>query len=80
MPIPSSTNDTSEAQVLVEIVYSFIVNYIHQQGYSPSLREIAAGCTIGRSTASRYVDKLEAQQRVIRDEGKARSIRLLDAD
>lgn len=60
-----------------DVVYDYIRTFIQDNGYPPSLREISAGCFIGRSTAVRYLDKLEAQGRISRDEGRARSIRLL---
>lgn len=66
----------SSEQPLLEQVYQFIVAYIDEHGNNPTLREIAAGCYIGRSTTYRFLDKLEAQGRIIREPGQARSIRL----
>ncbi len=57
-------------------VYDFVRAYIQTRGYSPSLREIAAGCHMGRSTVTRYLDRLEVQGRIVREIGTARSIRL----
>ena len=64
----------------VEVIYTFICVYIGEHGYSPSLREIGAHCYMGRSTVIRYLDRLEAQGRISRDLGKARSISLLDRE
>ncbi|MEO8391767.1 MAG: winged helix-turn-helix transcriptional regulator [Chloroflexota bacterium] len=61
-----------------EALFGFIRTYIHENGYSPSLREIAEGCYLGRSTVLRYLDKLEAKGRIARTIGKARSIALLE--
>ena len=63
----------------VEAVYRFICAYIDEHGYPPSLREIGAHCYIGRSTVLLYLARLEAQGRISRDPGKARSITLLEA-
>jgi repressor LexA len=60
------------------VIYDFIKSYIQQNGYSPNLREIAKGCHVGRSTASRYLDRLEAKGRITRIPGHARSISLRD--
>ena len=68
-------NDNHVEQTL-EALYGFIQLYIQENGYSPSLREIAVGCFLGRSTVLRYLDKLEAKGRITRAEGKARSISL----
>lgn len=59
-------------------VYAFIVNYIRQHGYSPSLREISRGCFMSQANVMRYLDRLEAQGRITRQPGRARSITLLD--
>jgi SOS-response transcriptional repressor LexA len=61
---------------MLEKLYGFIQIYIHENGYSPSLREISDGCYLGRSTVLRYLDKLEAKGRITRTEGRARSISL----
>lgn len=59
-----------------EVVYRFIVEYIEMHGISPSQREIAEGCYLVRSSVLRYLDRLEAWGRILRDPNKARSIRL----
>lgn len=58
-------------------LYDFIEGYIRDQGYPPSLREIASACYLGRSTVLRYLSKLEAQGRITRKDGKARTITLI---
>lgn len=67
-------------QSLLEQVYEFIVAYIQEHATNPSLREIADACYIGRSTTYRFLDKLEAQGRIVREPGQARSIRLPKPD
>jgi DNA-binding MarR family transcriptional regulator len=67
-------------QPLIEQVYAFIATYIHQHSNSPSLREIADACYLGRSTTYRFLDKLEAQGRILREPGQARNIRLPKSD
>ena len=61
----------------LQAMYDFIEGYIRDHRYPPSLREIAAACYLGRSTVLRYLAKLEAQGRITRMEGKARSIALV---
>jgi DNA-binding MarR family transcriptional regulator len=65
---------------LTESVYSFIREYIHLHHLPPTLREIAEGCHIGRSTTLRHLDRLEAGGRLVREPGKARSICLIEPD
>jgi repressor LexA len=62
----------------LQSVYNFLIRYMDKHGYAPSIREIAAACYIGTSTASKQLSILEAQGRIMRDDAKARSIRLLD--
>lgn len=69
-----ATNET------LDTVYAFLETFIAEHGYSPSLREISAQCYIGRSTVIHYLDRLEAQGRLSREEGKARSIVLISSD
>ncbi len=66
--------------LLTETVYTFIRAYIHQHHLPPTLREIAEGCHIGRSTTLRHLDRLEAWGRLFREPGKARSIYLIEPD
>lgn len=77
-PFPSmadkATNET------LDTVFTFLAAFIAEHGYSPSLREISAHCYIGRSTVIHYLDRLEAQGRISREEGKARSIVLISSD
>lgn len=61
---------------MIEKVYTFVQTYIAEYGYSPSIREIAEGCYINKTYAVRYLDILEAQGRLTRQQGKARSVRL----
>lgn len=73
---PQSVMKQPSQEPLLEQVYAFIVAYIYENTNSPSLREIADACYIGRSTTYRFLDKLEAQGRIVREEGQARNIRL----
>lgn len=58
-------------------VYAFIYEYKQINGYAPSIRDIAAGCQMATGGVVYQLDKLEAQGRLIRDPGVARSIRLV---
>ncbi|MCU0499225.1 MAG: hypothetical protein MUF87_17870 [Anaerolineae bacterium] len=60
----------------VESVYAFLKRFIDEHGYAPNLREIARGCYMSTSTVTRSLDCLEAQGRISREIGRARSIRL----
>ena len=64
-------------ELLLQTVYDFLVAFIQEHEYAPSLREIAKGCHIGRSTTIHYLDQLEAKGCIRREEGKARSIVLV---
>jgi DNA-binding MarR family transcriptional regulator len=60
-----------------ECVYRFILEYMEaHNGLAPSQREIAEACFLVRSAVLRHLDRLEAWARIIREPGKARSIRL----
>lgn len=65
---------------LTETVYTFIRAYIHLHHLPPTLREIAEGCHIGRSTTLRHLDRLEAWGWLFREAGKARGIYLIEPD
>ena len=61
----------------LETVFSFVHDYMATHGgVSPSQREIARGCFINVAYVARYLDLLEAQGRLIRERGQARSIQL----
>ena len=62
---------------MIETVYTFLHEYSQKNGFSPSIREISAGCFINGATVLRYLDILEAQGRIERVAGKARSIRIV---
>ncbi len=61
---------------LTQIVYAYLVAYIEEHGYGPSLRNIAEDCHMAVATVAHHLDKLEAQGRITREFGQARSIRV----
>jgi repressor LexA len=61
-----------------EKVYQFLKNYIEERNYPPTVREIADGCALARSSVTRHLDRLEMQGRIERLPGKARGIRLCE--
>lgn len=65
---------------MTEQVYAFIRLTIERFGMPPTFREIATGCFISLGTVMRHVDRLEAQGRLVREQNKARSIRLVPAE
>ncbi len=61
-----------------EAVFDFLVEYLDEHGYPPSVREI--GQRIGvRSTSLVlfYLERLEAEGRIERVTGRARAVRIL---
>lgn len=65
---------------ILEAIYIFIRDYIHQHGYAPSIREVAGACYMTPGNVHRYLDRLEARGRITRQAGVARSIRLVDGN
>lgn len=59
-----------------EQVYAFIRDYIGQNNFAPSVRDIAQGCYLSVSAVLRHLDKLEAWGYITREPGVARSISL----
>jgi SOS-response transcriptional repressor LexA len=57
-----------------EEVYKFIQDYINREGIAPSIREIAEGCYLGRSTVQRHLDRLAIWGWIIQRPGRARGI------
>ncbi len=59
-------------------VYEFVVKFIVEHGYPPTLREIGAGIGANStSSVSRWLEVLEGQGKLSFEEEKARSIRLI---
>ena len=58
-------------------VYDFIICFNETNGYPPSIREIAKGCFSSPMTISSTLGILEAQGKIARTPGKARSIRIM---
>ncbi|MDI9497808.1 MAG: transcriptional repressor LexA [Bacillota bacterium] len=62
-------------------VYRFIVDYIDENGYAPSVRDICEGVGIGStSTVHAHLKRLEADGRLTYEAGKRRAITLTEAD
>lgn len=68
------------ATEIAETVYTFLRAYMAKHQRPPSIREIAAGCYMGKSTVTRGLDILEARGLIRRVAGQARSITLLEAE
>lgn len=69
-----TTFEATEA--MTETVYHIIQAYQAEHGYPPTLREIGALAHLAPSGVARYLDKLEAQGRLLRQPGQARGISL----
>lgn len=60
---------------LKQRIYAFVVGFIEEKGYSPSVRDIAAHFNIGHSTVRKRLSRLREQGLIDYDEERARSIR-----
>lgn len=58
-------------------VYQFLWDYQHEHGFVPTQQEIATRCFLAQSSVSRQLDKLARWGWLSREEGRARTIRLL---
>jgi repressor LexA len=66
-------NETSQA------VYGYIIRYVEQHGFPPTVREIGAACFLASTSAVHYqLSKLEAEGRLTREPRSARNIRLVE--
>jgi DNA-binding MarR family transcriptional regulator len=65
---------------MTEKVYDFICAYMQEQNCSPSQRDIAEGCYMALSGIQRHLDRLEAWGWIKRQEGRARSISITQAN
>ena len=61
-------------------VYKFVKAYIREHTHPPTLREIAVGCYLARSTAAYHLQKLEHKGYIRREPGRARGLTLLERD
>jgi repressor LexA len=59
-------------------ILTFVRDYIHKNGYSPTYDEIAAEFDISKVTVFEHLSILESRGLVRRDRHKARSLRLAD--
>lgn len=60
-------------------VYHFIIGYMAEHSFVPSLDDISKGCFMASSTITRYLDLLEAWGCISRELGVARSIAITGA-
>jgi repressor LexA len=60
-----------------ERIYLYIRQYVAREGFPPSLREIAAACQCGVSTAMYQLELLEAEGVIARKPGRFRGIKLI---
>ncbi len=64
-------------QELIDQVYKAIEDYIEEHGIPPSHRIIAEQCFISKGAVGTYLTYLEKQNRIEREFGVARGIRLV---
>jgi len=60
-----------------QLVYEFMCNFLRENGYAPSLQELADGLYIAKTTAHAYVRMLEKKGYIHVQESKARAIKFL---
>lgn len=59
-------------------VYNFIIDYIQNNGYSPSIKEISIGTNLSSTaTVCYHLEKLKMMGKIDMKENVARSIRVL---
>ena len=58
-------------------VYAFLWQYYQEHGFAPTYREIAEACFLVYGGVPRHLDRLAGWGWISREEGKARSMRLL---
>ena len=59
-------------------ILNFIRNFLHERGYTPTVRDIAKGCSISTSSVVQYhLNMLEREGYIYRDPKVFRSIRLV---
>lgn len=63
-----------------ERVYRYIVEFVREHRYPPTMRELARGCNLAVSSIIRHLDRLEWERRIARDPGRARGITVLADD
>lgn len=66
-------------QELIDAVYQAIEEYIEEHGIPPSHRMIAEKCFISKGSVGTYLTYLEKQNRIEREFGVARGIRLVNS-
>jgi len=65
-------------QQKLDNVVAFIQRYNAQKGFPPSLKDIAKGCNLSRTTAFDYRRRLVEQGRLSYLPRRARSLRVID--
>lgn len=64
-----------------QLVYDFIVDTIRREGYSPSVRDIAAAVNMkSTSTVHHYIGRLEEKGYIQKESGKSRTLRIEKAE
>ena len=57
-------------------IYTFIRDYVARHHFSPALRDIANACGLGLATVYKHLSDLQADGRILRREGRTRTITL----
>ena len=78
MPWLSKSRSPLEHQaVTTRRVYAFIVAYMGENCYAPTIREIVRGSFLSVGSVIRHLNRLETIGRIEREPGRHRGIRLV---
>jgi repressor LexA len=58
-------------------LYDFIDGFVRENGYAPSIKDIAEGVGIGNSTAAAHLNAMRKKHRVTWRERTPRSLRVI---
>lgn len=61
----------------VEQIYEFVARFVTQNGYSPSIREIAAGVGVFPTTVRYHLWALQEAGRITMEPRSARTVRIV---
>ena len=60
--------------------YRFLIRFIHEMGYSPTVQEVADEMQVSKSTALAYLKDLENAGMIRRESDKPRTIRIVEPE
>lgn len=73
--MPKQLPDIANLDTTIRL-YCFIKTYSEEEGFPPSVKEMAGACFIAATTVYRHLDRLEAWGYIEREPGIPRGLRL----